>query len=122
MTITLDVSGVLAALYTDRMTVCRYTNTADGDGALVSALDPAPVLEDVPCRVSFNNKDSPVISGDGNSTDIQPVLFCRPDVPLKSGDFVTVTRLGSEIYSGHIGRPNPYGSSLQVMFRDKGGS
>jgi len=120
-----DVRNVLAKMYTDRMTVRRYPEgVTDEDGAIVSTLEPAPVpgLEEICCRISFGSKDSPVISDDKNPVDVQPTLICDPDVPLKSGDYITVTRGGKDVYSGNIGRPNRYGSSLQVLFRDIGNS
>jgi hypothetical protein len=122
MAILPNVSGILALLYTDTMEVRRYPDGAtDEDGAISTDLLPDPVsgLEAVPCRMSLGAKDSPRMSDDANPADVQPVLICRPDVPLKSGDFVTVVRQGTVIYSGNIGRPSLYGSSLQVLFRDK---
>ena len=120
-----DVSNILAKLYTDRMSVQRYPEGGtDADGAKLTDLQPLPVpgLEDIPCRISFASKDSPIMADDSNPSDIHPSLICRPEVPLKSGDYITVKRNGTQIYAGNIGRPNPYGSSLQVMFRDKGKS
>lgn len=120
MSILPNVSGILSFMYTDRMTVQRYADGTGPDGEDAKVLDPVPVLNDISCRISFNGKDSPSMSQDGNPSDIRPTLICRPDVPLKNGDFVTVRRNGTELYSGNIGRPNPFGSSLQVLFQDKG--
>ena len=110
-----NVSAILAELYTDRMTVRRYRTRTDADGAVSTELDYEPALEDIPCRVSFGAKDNPRASGDKNSTELTPTLFCGPGVPLLRGDYVVVMRKGQEICSGRIGRPNPYGSSLQVQ-------
>jgi hypothetical protein len=115
-----NLQGVLQKLYTDRMDVQRQTSGKDADGNTETVLNPVPELTGIPCRLSFSTPDSPVMTADGNPTDIQPLLICAPDVPIKSGDFVTVTRDGADVYSGHIGRPNPYQNSLQVLFRDKG--
>jgi hypothetical protein len=115
-----DLQGVLSKLYTDLMDVQRYNSDKDADGNTVAVLNPVPELTGIPCRLSFSTPDSPVMAADGNPTDTQLLLICAPDVPLKSGDFVTVTRDGAAAYSGNIGRPNPYQNSLQVLFRDKG--
>lgn len=122
-----DVSGILGMMYTDRMMVQREVPDIGSDGEVASVLHSVPELADVPCRISLGSKDSPAMSDDANQTDIRPTIICRPDVPLKNGDFITVQRLvdkiadtWADVYSGNIGRPNRYGSSLQAMFQDKG--
>lgn len=121
-----NVSDILAKMYTDRMFVQRDTDGRGPDGEVRQELRPVPELDGTPCRLSLGGKDSPVMSDDANPADVQPTLICRPRVPLKSGDFITVRRLVDEssgvwedIYSGNIGRPSCYGSSLQAIFRDK---
>lgn len=111
-----NVSTVLALLYTDRMTVYHYHGTTDADGALCTTLDTVPILKDIPCRVSFSQKDSPATSDDRNPTKQRPLLICDIEVPLRRGDFIMATRREKEICSGRIGRPNPYGSSQQALF------
>lgn len=119
-----DVRKQLAMLYTDRMTVKRYASGKDEDGATRKELESVPEMQDIPCRISFQGRDEPRRSDDGNPTEVQPLLICAPDVPLRSGDFVTVTRPGrggdiQQVYAGNIGRPNPYANSLQVQFLDE---
>ena len=113
------VSVMLALMYTDRLTVQRYANGTGPDGETVQVLTPVPCLVDIPCRISFAGKDSPIPEDDANPIQLTPNLFCAPDVPLKSGDYITVQRDGREVYAGNIGKPNPYGSSLQVSFQHK---
>ncbi len=120
MGLTSTIKTALSLLYTDVMDVRRYKKGTDADGNAETALDPESVLSGVRCRISFTTMDSPVIGSDTNPTDVMPELFCAPDVPLLSGDFITVTRDGGEVFSGHIGRPVPYPSHLQALFRDKG--
>jgi hypothetical protein len=115
-----DLTGILAELYDDRMDVRRYIEARDADGNTQTLLEPVPELVGVPCRISFPGRDSPAAEADGNPTEVQPLLFCTPDIPLKSGDFVTVTRDGGEVYSGRVGRPNVYRNSLQTLFADRG--
>ena len=124
-----NVSGVLAFMYTDRMTVKRYQPATGPDGEAAEFLGGVPELTDIPCRLSLGAKDSPLMTEDGNPTDVQPTLICRPEIQLRSGDFIIVQRLTDatsgiwrDIYSGNIGRPNLYASSLQVMFQDRGKS
>ena len=117
-----SISGVLEQMYTDQMTVHRYRQETDPDGALVVVLDSVPVLEDVPCRVSYTSKDSPSVAGDKNPVSQRLTLFCRPEIPLQSGDFVTVRRGDTEIYAGRIGKPSRYGSSLQTILQQEDNS
>lgn len=126
MAILPNVSNILARMYTDRMTVQRYRKAIGSDGEVSESLMPAPELTDIPCRLSLGAKDSPVMTDDDNPSDVQPTLICRPGVPLREGDFITVRRLVDEaagtwadIYAGNIGRPGIYGSSLQALFRDR---
>ncbi|MFV0401680.1 MAG: hypothetical protein ACK5LX_13840 [Oscillospiraceae bacterium] len=127
MSILPNVSGILSLMYTDRMTVQRYVPGTGPDGESAKVLQTVPELVDVPCRISLGSKDSPVMTDDANRTDLRPTLICGPKVPLKNADLITVQRLVDkdtgtwvDVYSGNIGRPNLFGSSLQAMFQDKG--
>ena len=120
------VSGILSLLHTDRMTVQRYVPATGPDGEAARVLQTMPELVDISCRISLGSKDSPVMTDDANGSDVRPTLICGPKVPIKKGDFITVQRLvdkeadtWEDIYSGNIGRPSRYGSSLQAMFQDK---
>ena len=119
MSIIPRVSGILALMYTDVMTVRRHIDVTGPDGESARVLAPVPGLGAIPCRISFAGKDSPIPEEDSNPIQLTPNLICAPDVPIKSGDFITVQRDGREVYSGNIGKPNPYGSSLQTSFRNK---
>lgn len=115
-----NVSGVLEQLYTDRMTVRRYKEgLTDPDGAVLVELEPTPVLEEIPCRVSYSAKDSPQSSDDANPVSRRLTLFCRPEIPLQNGDFISVRRGETEAFVGRIGKPSRYGSSLQAQFQQE---
>jgi len=116
-----NVSKILALMYTDVMTVSRLPENAgiDENGAVIVNAEPEIIYAGIPCRLSLGAKDTPDMSDDANPAEVRPVIICRPNIRLASGDFVRVLRNGEIIYSGHIGRPNPYGSSIQVQFLDK---
>ena len=113
MSIIPDVKSIFSVLYEDKMTVFRYEQSETEYKTVEDRLKEVPSLTDVPCRISFASKDYADVPEYGNMTKFNPVLFCAPDVDLRSGDYVELNRFG-RIYKGRLGEPAIYRNSLQV--------
>lgn len=108
-----DVKYILSQLYDDLATVYRYETVITDYKTTETVLTAVPALKNIPCRLSFKNRDDPQPLEDANPIKIRPLLFCGPDIEIKSGDYVEVVRHG-KIYRGRLGDPVQYKNSLQV--------
>ena len=111
------LAKVYQLLYTDRMDIYSTEETTDVDGATINDYPETPQQKDVPCRISFSSKDTPIQRGElYNNVKINPIIFCEPTIPVKAGDKIVVRRIDSdgkvfETYDGMIsigGRANKY--------------
>lgn len=87
----------LELLYSDRMDVYRTREMTDGPETL-NTMEPEPVEQGIPCRISFGTgKDEPV-SGNAlyEQQQWKPTVFCGPGAGVRAGDKVVVTRCHSD--------------------------
>lgn len=112
-----SLAPVFNLLYSDRMDITSTMETEDEDGATVNSYPTTPQQKDIPCRISFGNKDTPKKLGEThNKVEITPTIFCKLDAIVKAGDKVIVRRCYNdgtvyETYSGTLsisGKPNKY--------------
>ena len=54
-----SLAPIFNLLYSDRMDITSTTETEDEDGATVNGYATTPQQKDIPCRISFGNKDTP---------------------------------------------------------------
>lgn len=77
------------------------------------------LIEDMPCRVSFN-KAQPSSSGGPAQTSEQSVtLFCPPDKEIPPGSHIEVIRCGKTLQFESSGVPALYGSHQEVALKYK---
>lgn len=115
-------SSVIATLFTDKMTINRYTNSQNEDGTTDTVLSETPIYSDIPCRISFAQMESPKDKEiDDTPVSTTPKIFCKVGIDIREGDFVTVYRLddnGTVIatYSGKVGMPSTLITHKEALF------
>ena len=117
-----DFSGIISTLFTDKMSINRYQERKNSDETIDTILQDIPLYSEVPCRLSFASRENP----EDNEIDdvpikISPKIFCKRDVDIKAGDFITVHRFDDDgnitaSYSGKVGLPSVFMTHKEVMF------
>ena len=119
-------SKVLNQLYTDKMSVFRYTETLNDDGTVGTGLVEQPVIEDKPCRISFPSTDNPeTTKEDSNPIYLQIKVFCNADLDVKKGDKLIVSRLDDngniiKSYKGTANLPLQFVTHKEILLVEVG--
>jgi len=116
-------SSFLEMLYSDRMDITSVVEDTDEDGAAVTTYPTVPQQTDVPCRISFSQKDGVEKANDTNEVvSLKATLHCGVDVNIRAGDKIVVRRYHADgtsfdTFEGLIplaGRPNKWRSHQEV--------
>lgn len=78
------------SLYFGKATVCEYKKIIDENH--LSKFQEVTVLEEQPCRLSFESKKQSVQSESTNNVVQTIKLFLSPDVTINPGSKITVTQ------------------------------
>ena len=115
-------SGIIATLFTDKMSITRYVDEEEADGSTTTVLPSAPLYTDIDCRVSFASTENPNDKDvDNTPLEVAPKIFCKSDTDLRAGDFIKVTRFGDDgkiiaTYSGKVGLPSVFITHKEALF------
>lgn len=102
-------------LYTDTCNVVEYQSVTDPVTHITCPNhEEVTVLENVPCRVSHKNITT---AGTGVAPAIELIskLIINPDVPLKPGSKIRVTRNGVTTVYKCSGEPARYHNHQEIM-------
>lgn len=117
-----DFSGIITTTFTDRMSISRYQDRENSDETTDTILTDAPLYSDIPCRLSFASRENPEDSEvDDTPVKISPKIFCKRDVDIRAGDFITVKRFDDDgniiaSYSGKAGLPSVFITHKEALF------
>ena len=109
-------------MFTDTMNIYRHVSTVSDYGATVVDVPDTPTYENVPCRLSWSELESPR-SPHQDYTEIEvPIkIFCAYDQDIKAGDYVEVTRYSGDevigVYKGICADFSAYESHKELYFR-----
>lgn len=103
---------MIEKLYTDTCTITNLENKQNGrftdQGEVV-------VCENQPCRISFNQQVNASDESDTVSrSTIEPKLFISPDIEVKEGSRVAVTRGGRTFAYKASGQPAYYETHQEI--------
>lgn len=110
-------ADIFALTYEDRMDIYRSVKSVDEDG--ISKRGKLAAIEsDIPCALS--KKDLPVLSGETNNVVASEVVFCKPEIDVREGDILIITRYGKKRKYA-VGMPFDYIShrEIPVMFTER---
>lgn len=106
----------LARLWVDKCTIYEYKNVTD-PFTYQTYQKEVPVLENEPCRLSYNREQATDISNGAAVVSQSITLFIRPDLEIKSGSVIEITRHGmneSVKYKGS-GQPAVYCNHQEIV-------
>lgn len=110
------VTNPLTMLWTGRATIYEYTHVTDPE-TYQTTFKLVPVLEDEPCRLSYNHEQSTDIQSGAAVVSQSITLFVRKDLVVKPGSVIEVTQNGvTERYKGS-GQPAIYSQHQQIVLQ-----
>lgn len=104
-------------LYTDTCTI--YGKVKQGSGSFAKYVD-GVVIEDEPCRVSYETISGSTQTTTTNNTSIVVKLFISPDIEVKEGSKIKVTRNGREFIYRSSGKPAYYDTHQEIVLSEEG--
>lgn len=107
------VNNPLALLWKGRCTIWEYEDVTDSYTHQTTQ-EPVIVVEDEPCRISFNSE--PVTDlGEGVAKMSQfTVLFIRPGLEIEPGSIIEVTQNGVTTKYQRSGKPAIYTNHQEI--------
>lgn len=103
-------------LYTDTCSIVEYCSVTDPVTHITSPNQEVIVRENVPCRVSHkNNTLAPAASGVVSAIELQSKLIISPDVLVKPGSKIIVTRDGVSTAYKCSSAPARYFTHQEIM-------
>lgn len=103
-------------LYTDTCSIIEYCSVTDPVTHITSPNHEVTVRENVPCRVSHKyNTLAPAASGDVPSIELHSKLIISPDVQVKPGSKIVVTRDGVSTAYKCSSAPARYFTHQEIM-------
>lgn len=108
------VRKVIEATYTDRCTVTEHRKVIDKETKL-AGWENVEILKNQPCRISFQAVKSTQDEGAAEAMVQSVKLFLPPDITIKEGSKITVTREGREFVYVSSGVPALYPTHQEIM-------
>ncbi len=100
-------------LYEDTCTIYEYKSIKDETTKLTSKNEVA-VLENQPCKLSFESLDTASNSGNAAEKKISVKLFISPDVTIKAGSKIVVTHMGEITAYCSSGEPGKFATHQEI--------
>lgn len=109
-----NTKNPLARLWTGKATVYEYQDITDPVTFQTTQREVA-VLEDEPCRLSYNREQATNIQSGAAVVSQSITLFVRPDLVIKPGSVIEITQHGvTEKYKGS-GQPAVYCNHQEII-------
>lgn len=106
----------LRQLWIAKCTIYEYQTVIDPE-TFQSTQTPVPVLEDEPCRLSYNWEQTTNIRNGAAVVSQSITLFIRPDITIKPGSLIEITQHGiTEKFEGS-GHPAVYTNHQEVKLK-----
>ena len=110
------VNNPLSLLWTGRCTLYEYQDVTDLDTFQTIQKEVA-VLEDEPCRLSYNHEQATDIRSGAAVVSQSITLFIRRDLEIKPGSVIEITQNGvTEKYKGS-GQPAVYSNHQEIVLQ-----
>lgn len=107
----------LEATYEDSATILRAQDAQDGS---LTRQEETPVYQAVSCGLSRGGSDSSGQTAMQNNIDYDATLFLAPELDIRPGDRVEVTRFGVMYSFAVEGRPPVYATHQEVRLKERG--
>lgn len=104
----------LESLYNGTCTITEYRKVKRENKS--TGFEEIVVLENQPCRISFNTINSATSTGTGASALVQVVkLYIAPEIEVKPGSKISVAQNGVTTEYQNSGQPAFYHTHQQIM-------
>lgn len=100
-------------LYTGLCTISEYEKVKNKETKRIE-LKENIILENKPCRISYNSFNATVIQDDANSVSQSIKLFIAPEVEIKPNSKITVTQNGVTKEYQRTGEPAVYATHQEI--------
>lgn len=116
--------AAIESTYEDTMTLTRADKVV-GKNHIAKKTDQV-ILSDCICALSYSGGNGSVQTKAQQDVDHDAVIFAAPDLDVRPGDGITLTRFGRTDPSGRkltfkvIGRPNLYATHQEIKVKDGG--
>lgn len=112
-------------MHTDRFSIKRYIDIEDDDGSTKEAVEPNPILKDIPCRISTIKEDEQNLKQeDANKKLVKLKVFCSTDIEVYKGDLVIAERIingkSVDIIKAIAGKPMKYSINQEFILIEDG--
>ena len=106
----------LASLWVGKCTIYEYMDITDPD-TYQTTQQLTAVVENEPCRLSFNREQSTNIQSGAAVVSQSITLFIRPDLIVRPGSVIEITQHGvTEKYKGS-GKPAVYCNHQEIVLQ-----
>lgn len=107
-------TDALQLLWSDTATISEYESVTNPE-TFETISELVPKYVDEPCRLSFKN-EKVVSETDSEPITVQTiVLFIRPDIPIKAGSVIEITRQGNTNKYKLSSEPSIYTNHQEIM-------
>lgn len=107
------VTNPLSLLWVGRCTIYEYQDVFDSETWQTTQKE-VPVLENEPCRLSYNREHATNIANGAAVVSQSITLFIRPDLVINPGSVIEITQNGvTEKYKGS-GQPAIYRNHQEI--------
>ena len=119
------LTTIIESEFKDRVTAYNYQTKKNVDGTTSTERVLIPKFENIPCKLSFLNYESPNSSEvDTNLILLNPKIFFSLGINIEAGDYLEVLCKGADgntigTYKGVAGLPNVYITHKEVLFSMK---
>lgn len=103
----------LKLLWTDRCDVFNYEEYTRSNKS--TGHREVPVLQGLPCRLSFSTSNNTSNSGGASSVDQLIKLFLSTDVEIPAGSKISITRDGKTVDYKQSGEPARFASHQEIV-------
>lgn len=100
-------------LYEDTCTVYEYRSVKD-ENTKLTGMEEAVVLENQPCKLSFEGLNTTDSSGSATEKKISVKLFTPPDVAIKAGSKIVVTHRDETTAYCSSGEPGKFATHQEI--------
>lgn len=104
----------LEKLWIDRCTIYKYQDVTDPD-TFQTIQQEVPILEDEPCRLSYNREQATNITNGAAVVSQSITLFIRPDLTIDPGSVIEITRHGKSVKYKGSGQPAVYTNHQEII-------
>ena len=110
------VTNPLSLLWKGNCTIYEYKDVTN-DETFQTTKQLVPVLENEPCRISYNHEQATNIQSGAAVVSQSITLFIRPDLIINPGSVIEITQNGvTEKYKGS-GQPAVYTKHQEIILQ-----